>query len=100
MNADHEFAPVCPFADPLPFVTPELKRIGTIGMPDRHPVIARKFAQNPLPTEPPEPAVLLAAEGTRRRIVDTMVIHMGHSGLNLQREPHPALVVPRKHRRR
>src|SRR5258708_30985863 len=81
-------------------MTPELKRIGTIGMSDGYPVIARKFAQDPLPTEPPEPAVLLAAEGTCRGVVDTMVIHMGHSGLNLQREPHTALAVPREHRRR
>src|SRR6266436_2995983 len=78
-------------------MTPELKRIGTIGMSDGYPVIARKFAQDPLPAEPPEPAVLLAAEGTCWRVVDTMVIHMGHSGLNLQREPHTALAVPREH---
>src|SRR6266853_6928517 len=74
-----------------------LKRIRTMGVADGHPVIARKFAQDPLPTEPPEPAVLLAAEGTCWRVVDTMVIHMGHSGLNLQREPHTALAVPREH---
>src|SRR6266446_98796 len=77
-----------------------LKRIGTIGMSDGHPVIARKFAHDPLPTEPPKPAVLLAAEGTRRRVVDTMVIHMGHAGLNSQREPHTALAIPREHRGR
>src|SRR5258708_39443605 len=97
MNAVHEFAPVCPFADALGFVT-EQKGIGTIGMSDGPPVISGKFAQDPLPAEPPKPTVLLAAEGTCRRVVDTMVIHMGHSGLNLQREPHTAFAVPGEHR--
>src|SRR5260370_3793511 len=78
----------------------DLKRIGTIGMSDGYPVVACDLAQDPLPTEPPEPAVLLAAEWTCRRVVDTMVIHMGHAGLNLQREPHTALAVPREHRGR
>src|ERR1700741_3160743 len=98
MNAGHEFAPVCLFA--LLFMITELKRIGTLGMSDGHPVIACKFAQDKLPTEPPKPAVLLAAEGARRRVVDTMVIYMGHSGLHSQRDPHPALAVPREHRGR
>src|SRR5260370_26508058 len=88
MNAGHEFARV------------NLKRIGTIGMADRHPVIARKFAQDPLSAEPPESTVLLATEGAGRRVVDTMVINMGHSGLNSQREPHTTLAVPREHRGR
>ena len=43
-------------------------------MPHGHPVIARKFAQDPLPTEPPEPAVLLATLGARRRVVYTVVV--------------------------
>src|SRR5579859_6298442 len=74
-----------------------LERIGTIGMSDGHPVVACKFAQDPLPTEPPKPAVLLAAEGTRRCVVDTMVVDMGHSGLHLQRESHTTLAIPREH---
>ncbi len=36
--------------------------------------------------QPPEPAVLLAAERARRHVVDTMVIYMGHSGLSSHRE--------------
>src|SRR5580704_15493656 len=100
MNAGHEFAPVCPFVVAVLFMTPELKRIWTIGMSYGHPVIARELAHDPLPTEPPEPTVLLAAERARRRVVDSMVIHMGHSGLNSQREPHTALAVPREHRGR
>src|SRR5260370_14327217 len=62
--------------------------------------MACKSAQDPIPTEPPEPAVLLAAEGARRGVIDTMVVHMGHAGLNSQREPHTALAVPREHRGR
>ena len=50
-------------------------------------MIARKFAQDLLSTKPPEATVLLAAEGASRRVVDSMVIHMSHSGLNSQREP-------------
>src|SRR5260370_36802567 len=84
-------------ADALLLVTPELKRIRTMGVSDGHPVITRKFAQDPLSTKPPEPTVLLAAERARRRAVDSMVIYMRHSGLNSQREPNTALAVPREH---
>src|SRR5258707_7543800 len=87
-------------ADALLLVTPELKRIRTMGVSDGHPVITRKFAQDPLSTKPPEPTVLLAAERARRRVVNSMVIYMGHSGLNSQREPNTALAVPREHRGR
>src|SRR5260370_16590205 len=84
-------------ADALLLVTPELKRIRTMGVSDGHPVITRKFAQDPLSTKPPEPTVLLAAERARRRVVDSMVIYMRHSGLTSQRAPNTALPLPPQH---
>jgi hypothetical protein len=56
-------------------------------MPHGHPMIARKFVQHPLATEPPEPAVLLATERACRPVVDTVVIHTGHSRDAIARNP-------------
>jgi hypothetical protein len=50
-------------------------------------MIARKFVQHPLAIEPPEPAVLLATERACRPVVDTVVIHMGHSRDAIARNP-------------
>jgi hypothetical protein len=50
-------------------------------------MIAGKFVQHPLATEPPEPAILLAPERACRRVVDTVVIHIGHSRDAIARNP-------------
>lgn len=55
-------------------------------MLDGHPVIPREFVHDPFAAKPADAAVLFAPERTRWRIVNTMVVHVGHAGLHTQRK--------------
>jgi len=62
-------------------------------LPDRDPVIPSELVHNPLAAESPKTAILLASEGTRRRIVYPMIVDMSHASLNTQPKSQAALSV-------
>lgn len=51
---------------------------------------------DPVASEAAETAVLLAAKGTGRGIIDAVIIHVGHPGLYPERKPNTALPIPRE----
>ena len=66
-------------------------------MLDGHPVIAREFEDDPFAAKTADAAVLFASERTGWRIVNTMVVHVGHAGLHTQRKSQAPLFVASKY---
>ena len=64
------------------------------------PMIRREFFDDPIAAEAAEPAVLFAAEGTVGEIIDRLIIHVGHAGLDPQRDAHASLDISREDRAR
>lgn len=61
----------------------------------RDPLIGRKLVDDPVAAEPSETAILLATERIVRKIIDRLIVDMGHAGLHLKREGKPSIFIPR-----
>lgn len=75
-----------------------LERIRDLLVSDSHPMVFCELPNDPITSEPPDAAVLLAAERTSWRVVCAEIIHMGHPRLNTKRKADPAIFVPTEHR--
>src|SRR5438105_11482562 len=61
-----------------------------------YPVVPGELVDDPVAAEPPEAAVLLAAERPGRRVVHAAAVYVRHPGLDAQRELQAALLVARE----
>ena len=61
----------------------------------RHPLRSRELLDNPVAAEASEPAVLLATEWIVRKIIDWLIVDMGHADFHFERKGQSAIFILR-----